>query len=258
MRVMKIFLSLFAGLMVFCSAFAGDPVYFVQLTDTHFGQGDHFERGRAAVEAINALPAEIAFVVITGDIMHDCITDSNQVDRTLGILEKLNAPVYFVAGNHDLLKNAPEETAAAFTNRFGPLISSAQYGGVQFVFVCTEPLSGGVRIRGYDPLRELDALLTECPAVVFHHTPSVDDFYNNRQHAGWGRSDEGRRWAELLNRNHVLAVIAGHFHHDELCWLGDVPLHVGPPLSGRLGRQAAFRIYEYRDGKIGYRTHYLD
>jgi calcineurin-like phosphoesterase family protein len=243
---MKIFLSLFAGLMAFCSAFAGDPVYFVQLTDTHFGQGDGFERGQTAVEAINALPAGISFVVITGDIMQDCITDSNQVNRVFQTLEKLKVPVHFVPGNHDLLKNTPEQTVAVFTNRFGPLISSVEYGGVQFVFVCTEPLTGGVQIPGYDPLQELDALLTECPAVVFHHVPLTKN------------SETGKRWAALLNRHHVLAVIAGHFHHDELIWSGNIPVFVGPPLSGRLGRQAAFRIYEYRDGKIGYRTQYLD
>ncbi|MGE4490449.1 MAG: metallophosphoesterase [Kiritimatiellales bacterium] len=239
-------------------AFAGESVCFVQLTDTHFGQGDHFERGAAAVEAINALPMDVSFVVITGDIMHDCIADSNQVNRVFQTLEKLKMPVYFVPGNHDLLKKAPEATVGVFTNRFGPLVSSAEYGGVDFMFVCTAPLSRGFQIPGYDPICELDAVLSDRPAVVFHHIPSADDFYSNRMHDGWGRTDAGREWSAVLNRHNVKAVITGHFHRDELHWIGEVPLFVGPPLSGRLGRQAAFRIYECRDGQLEYWTHYLE
>ncbi|MCK5160005.1 MAG: hypothetical protein KAQ99_00375, partial [Candidatus Aureabacteria bacterium] len=37
--------------------------YFVQITDTHFGEGDHLERTRKAVERINNLPMEIKCVV---------------------------------------------------------------------------------------------------------------------------------------------------------------------------------------------------
>ncbi|MDD3276350.1 MAG: metallophosphoesterase [Kiritimatiellales bacterium] len=239
-------------------AVASEPVFFVQLTDTHFGSEESFERGRSAVEAINALPMDISFVVVTGDIMQNCITDSNQVNRVFQTLGKLNAPLHFVPGNHDLLKDAPEQTMAAFTNRFGPLISSVQCGGVDFVFVCTEPLSGGVQISGYDPLKELDALLGDRPAVVFNHVPSADDFYSNQVHNGWRRSATGRQWTEILNRHSVLAVIAGHFHRDEQDWIGAVPLFVATPLSEKAGRQGTFRIYEIEDGRIRYRTQYLD
>lgn len=255
---MKRFFLLIVILLTGFAAFAGDPIYFVQMTDTHFGPEEHFKRGAAAVKAINELPMNISFVVITGDIMHDCMTDSNQVNRVFQTLKKLKAPVHFIPGNHDLLKNAPEETVAVFTNRFGPLISSVQYGGMDFVFVCTEPLSRGISIPGYNPLKELEALLTDRPAVVFHHIPSVDDFYGDRMHEGWGRSDAGKRWVELLNRKPVLAVIAGHFHRDEMDWVGNVPLYVCAPMAGWLGRQASFRIYEVQDGKISYRTQYLE
>ncbi|MDK2857086.1 MAG: hypothetical protein PWQ29_314 [Verrucomicrobiota bacterium] len=239
---------------------ADDSLFFVQITDTHFGQGDHLERARTVVKAINALPVDIAFVAVTGDIMDDCITDSHTVDAARTVLNRLKMPVHFVPGNHDLLTAAPEKTAAAFTNRFGPLISDAEYGGVEFVFVCTEPLAGGARPKGYDPLKELEnrfrSYAPNQPIVVFHHTPSVGNFYQNIFHPGWGRSEAGRQWTERLNRYPVKAVIAGHFHRDEFHWLGDIPLFVCPPLSGRFGRQAAFRVYKYHDGKVEYRTQY--
>ncbi len=241
---------------------AAEPLFFVQLTDTHFGQGDNLERVRTVVKAVNELPMKVAFVAVTGDIMNDCITDSNQVNEALAVLGQLKMPVHFVPGNHDLLTASLEETVAVFTNRFGPLISSAEYGGVQFIFVCTEPLSGGAQIPGYDPLGALDRLLRSRTngqsAVVFHHQPAVDDFYHNRINAGWNRTAAGRRWVELMNQNKVTAVIAGHFHRDEFHWLEKVPLFVGPPLSGRLGRQAAFRIYEYRDDRLGYWNQYIE
>lgn len=254
----KSFMIRLAAVLAALTALCGEPVFFVQMTDTHFGQGDHFERARAAVEAVNALPMPVAFVVITGDIMHDCITDSNLTARVLETLRPLRMPVHFVPGNHDLLKHAPDDTAAAFTNRFGPLISSAQYGETDFIFVCTEPLSGGAQIPGYDPLGELERLLTDRPAVVFHHVPSMDNFYRNRMHREWTEDDALRRWTGLLNSRNVKAVIAGHFHRDEQDWIGDVPLYVAPPLSGSFGRQASFRIYEYRDGRIRYRSCYID
>jgi hypothetical protein len=255
---MKRFPSLIVLWLTAWGVFAGEPVFFVQLTDPHLGMGDNVQRTRAVVAAINALPMEVAFVAVTGDMMENNITDSAAVDEAQTLFDELNMPVYFVPGNHDLLKSALAETVAVYTNRFGPLIFSVESGGVDFVFVCTEPLTGRVQIPGFDPLLELDALLTGRPAVVFHHTPSVDDFYNHQAHDGWGRSPEGKQWVELLNRHAVKAVIAGHFHRDECHWLGAVPLYICPPVSARFGRQAAFRIYNYQEGRIGYRTQYVE
>ncbi len=95
------------------------------------------------------------------------------------------------------------------------------------------------------------------PVVIFNHVPSVDDFYDNGTHKGWGHSENGQRWSALLNRYPVKAVIAGHFHRDEFHWIGNVPLYVCPPLASWLGRQAAYRVYKYQDGKIEYLTQYL-
>ncbi|QHI68116.1 metallophosphoesterase family protein [Tichowtungia aerotolerans] len=252
-RAGAILFVLFAALGVF----AGEPFFFVQLTDTHFGQDDHFERGRAAVEQITALPMDIAFVVLTGDIVNDCITDSKTVERVFQTLEPLKVPVHFLPGNHDILEENIAETTAAYTNAFGPLITSAEYNGIRCIFVYTEPLTGEVVIPEYDPLVELELLLEEQETLVFHHTPSVDSFYNGKAHAGWGRRDVGPQWVDLLNRYDVKAVLAGHFHRDEFHRLGEVPLFVAPPLSGRFGRQGSFRIYEYRDGHLSFRTVYL-
>lgn len=123
----------------------------------------------------------------------------------------------------------------------------------------TEPLSKNFVFQNYKPLEELETILEQSdgkPVLIFHHSPSVSDFYKNRMRSGWKARDQ---WAALLNRYNVKGVFAGHYHRDELYWLGKVPLYVCPPVGdtwGR-GRQTTYRIYEYNDGRIGYRTQYL-
>jgi UDP-2,3-diacylglucosamine pyrophosphatase LpxH len=91
---------------------------------------------------------------------------------------------------------------------------------------------------------------------VFHHTPSVEDFYTNKMHPGW-KNEVRDLWSNLLNENNVKAVIAGHFHRDEHHWLGEIPLYVSAPISGYWDRQTTYRIYHYKDENNRYRTQYI-
>ena len=234
---------------------------FVQLTDTHFGSPEHAARARAAVEAINKLPFDVQFVVVTGDVMADNITNENAVAEALDILGRLKVPTHFVAGNHDVKTNNLSNTVATFFNRFGPLTSRQTYGGVECVFAYTEPLARGFSVVGYDPLVEVAALLDECvgrPVIMFHHTASISDFYNNRLYKGWKNEQNRALWHSLLQGKGVDAVVAGHFHRGELHWIGDIPVYVAPSIAGYWGRQASFRIYEYRNGHLSYRTGYIN
>lgn len=238
-----------------------ETLRFVQLTDTHFGKPEHRARLGAAVAAINALPFEVQFVALTGDVMADNIMNDGAVDDAVAVLGKLNVPIHFVAGNHDINTKNLNDTVGAFVNRFGPLSSRHTYGGVECIFVYTEPLARGFSVAGYDPLAAAEALLSECeerPVLVFHHAASVPDFYNNAMHPGWKNDEARSQWQTLLQRYGVDAVIAGHFHRGELHWIGDLPVYVSEPIDDKWGRQGSFRIYEYRDGKLGFRTQYLD
>lgn len=234
--------------------------YFVQVTDTHFGDGDHLKRTKEIVKEINQLPMPITCVVHTGDITMDSIEKKRIVDAGRKIMEKLIPPLHYVAGNHDILSSKPDITRRLYVKHYGQLIAQAAYEDVVFIFIYTEPIRKGFAIEGYQPLNMLEASLRDAggkPVIVFHHAPSVKDFYKNRFHKGWN-SEIRDKWITLLNDYNVKAVIAGHFHRDELHWLGDVPLYVCPPVAGYWGRQASFRIYEYNNGKIGYRTQYID
>ncbi len=234
--------------------------YFVQITDTHFETGDNIDRSKKAVELINDLPMNIQCVVHTGDITTNRFDDKQLLDVSLPILGKIAAPIHFVAGNHDIFPERLESSCKAYEEIFGGLISQAEYEDVVFIFVFTEPLRKSFTIDGYQPLEQLEEYLKKAdgkPVIVFHHAPSVDNFYNNEFHGGW-ENEIREKWVNLINGYNVKAVIAGHYHRDEHHWLGDVPLYVSAPISGYWGRQATFRIYEYHNGRIGYRTQYIE
>jgi 3',5'-cyclic AMP phosphodiesterase CpdA len=248
-----------------CAASSGPPsgvvhFYFVQITDTHFGDRDHLERTRRLVDQINRLPYEIACVVHTGDVFADSITDEAIVTQGLAVLGRLKAPVHILPGNHDILQGRLAQTFSVFTRRIGPPIQTDEYHGVVFLRVYTEPAALGFTAPGYDPLQALEAALASAagrPVIVFHHRPAVEDFYENVSHTGWGDAAR-RRLESLLLGHNVKAVVTGHFHRDELHWLEGIPVFSAPPVAGYWGRQASFRLYEYRDGRLGYRTIYLE
>ncbi|MCU0590380.1 MAG: metallophosphoesterase [Desulfobacterales bacterium] len=233
--------------------------YFVQITDTHFGERDHLERTRKLVEQINRLPYEIACVVHTGDIFADNIADAGVREAGLGVLRSLKAPLHLLPGNHDILQKDLERTAAVYSRSVGPLLHTVEYHGVVFILAYTEPLALGFGLDGYEPLRELEAALVRSagkPAILFHHRPAVDDYYEFASSPGW--SGPARAALEkLLTAHDVKAVITGHFHRDELHWAGSRPVFAAPPVAGYWGRQAGFRLYEYHNGRLGYRTIYL-
>jgi 3',5'-cyclic AMP phosphodiesterase CpdA len=241
-------------------ASAGTNFWFVQISDTHFGVSDHDARTARAVEQINALPMPVDFVIHTGDFFSDNIRDSNVVHAATSTLARLRVPLYTLPGNHDILRSDLTNTVHLYTNAIGPLRSRLEHKGVVFLFLDTEPLRKGHRIEGYDPLGWLRDELRAAgsrPVIVSHHAPAGDDFYNNAMHPGWP-SEAHADWIAVVNSANVQAVLCGHFHRDELYWEGSVPVYVCSSVAGFWGRQGSFRIYEYRDGKLGYRTRYLE
>jgi 3',5'-cyclic AMP phosphodiesterase CpdA len=212
------------------------------------------------VDQINRLPFPIQCVVHTGDIMADNIEDQGAVDSGRRIMQKLEVPIHYLPGNHDIDPRNLDATHKAYQERFGGLITRAEYQGVVFLMIYTEPLRSGVAIDGYDPLAALETHLKNSqgkPVIVFHHAPCVGSFYNNMRYRGW-KKEIRNQWVRLLNAYGVKAVIAGHFHRDEHHWLGQVPLYISSAMAPYWGRQPTFRIYEYGNGRIGYRTQYLE
>jgi len=233
--------------------------YFAQITDTHLGDLNNGDLTQKIVNDINTVPIKIEFVVHTGDIFNDTILDPKTVQEEKSIFGHLKFPVHFVSGNHDIQKgNDLEKTAEAYRQLFGPVSTKFECNGVVFIMFYTEPLAGSYQLQGYDPLAWLKSALDETkgkPVVIFTHKPPTLDFYNNSFHDTWPK-DSLEQFTKLIKPYNVKAIIAGHFHRAEQEWLANVPIYVESATAGYGGRQSTYRIYEYDDGKIGYRTRY--
>lgn len=253
-------LIMFIGLG--CQAQQSDvSFYFVQITDTHWPDDENYARTRKIVDAINKLPMKIEFAAHTGDITMNKTDYPKVIEKGKTILAGLKMPVYYVPGNHDIYADKYHDRKKLYEQGFGEVNQSAEYHGVVFLFVDTLPFADPeLHSRSLAALEWIESHLKTAgdkPVVIFHHIPSVLDFHSNEFHESWPKEYQNR-WERLLNKYNVKAVIAGHFHRDEHHWLGDVPLYVCAPVVGYWGRQATYRIYEYKNGKLGYRTRYIE
>ena len=235
-----------------------EPIYFVQISDTHIGAGGTAAT-RHAIASINRLPMPIACVVHTGDITGDKLAKPGIAAHATKLLSTLKPPLLTVPGNHDILKKSQATTLAAYTNAFGSLIQSRQVGPLRFISVFTEPLADAVTMPGFDPLKALEQELAKAPGqatIICHHSPSANDFFKNKMHRGWP-TKQAEAWRKLLERYPVKAILCGHFHRSEQHWLGDIPIYVGPAVVNYWGRTPAYRLYSYEDGRLSYHTIYL-
>lgn len=249
-------------LVTFCLSAqeTNDSFYFVQITDTHLGTGNNSEYTQKIIDMINDLPMKIELVLHTGDIVQYSLQQDSVLTNAIELFSQLEMPVLYVAGNHDIRKKVMQTSISIFEDNFGPLMIDEEIKGVKFIGLFSNPLAWDFPMVDYDPLPELEAELIQTgdtPVIIFHHIPSVEDFYLNEMHDGW-KEPERSQWIALLNKYNVKGVLAGHFHRDEYHWLGDVPLFVSPPITTKWGRQPAFRIFEFKNGKLSYRTVYLE
>ncbi len=235
---------------------------FVQISDTHHGHPLHQIRLRQAIDRINALPFPVDFVLHTGDLASDNLANPGVAAAISNEFARLNMPVVFVAGNHDLLPRRLDETLQAYRTFLGPLATRVNTPGFVLLALYTEPLrKKEASVPGYDALEWLGTQLSgtgDRPVILAHHTPDQPDFYRDQIHEGWP-AESRRRWLETLSGGRVVAVLAGHFHRDELHWneLG-IPTYVASSVACFWGRQGSFRIYFYEKGRLSYHTVYLD
>jgi len=82
---------------------------FVHISDTHISTDPDYGKQNAAhstlagaialVKAVNALPFNIDFILHTGDVVNDPVSEAYLTARD--ILSQLARPVYYLSGNHD-------------------------------------------------------------------------------------------------------------------------------------------------------------
>lgn len=233
--------------------------YFAQITDTHWGVKGGVALTRRAVQAINKLPVEIAFVVHTGDILADTIHDEALVREGVEVMRGLKAPVYYIPGNHDILEGGKKATERLFADYFGGSGRKVEIKGVWCLFMSSEWRDGDERRPSHGQQDWIARMVRKDdarPVLVFLHRPPVADRLNAKTPEEWGE-EKHPRWERLFEeRPQIKALVAGHLHRDELHWIGGVPVYVASSVASFWERQSSVRLYHYDGGRLTYWTIY--
>lgn len=158
---------------------------FVQFSDTHlyldpeqtteFIPFSPLPVTNAVIEAINALPFHIDFVLHTGDVMTDP-ENAEDYQYAAKVIGKLNAPVYYMPGNHDRIDGMrqylmPQQKFPSDSQFYYDF----EFNGVQIIMLDSHiPMTG----HGVISDEQLEWLAETCnPAdsrplvVALHHHP---------------------------------------------------------------------------------------
>ena len=219
-----------AGVLTSCQLVPGAKrkgvFSFVQISDSHIGfnkepNQDVSKTLQEAVNKINALEDEPAFLIHTGDITH--LAKPEQFDTASQILKGTKtSQVYYVPGEHDVFA----DDGQLYLERFGRGTQgqgwqSFDYKGVHFIGLINvlnlkqgsgTGLGGtGFGQLGQDQLawleKDVKALSSSTPVVVFAHIP----LWTIYPDWGWGTDDGGQALA-YLKRFGSVTVLNGHIH----------------------------------------------
>ena len=212
---------------------------FVQISDSHIGfnKDPNHEVTKTlseAVDKINALADQPAFVIHTGDITH--LSRPEEFDTAAQILKGAKASqIYYVPGEHDVFT----DDGKLYLERFGRGTQgqgwqSFDYQGVHFVGLINvlnlkqgsgTGLGGsGFGQLGQDQLTwlkdDLKARSSSTPVVVFAHIP----LWTISPEWGWG-TDESEQALSYLKRFGSVTVLNGHIHQIMQKVEGNVTFH---------------------------------
>ncbi|MBV8147745.1 MAG: metallophosphoesterase [Candidatus Eremiobacteraeota bacterium] len=195
---------------------ASESVEFVQISDSHIGfhqaaNPDVAGTLKMAVDAINAMPQQPAFVVHTGDITH--LSTPQQFSDAKAILSALRAPLIALPGEHDVIGNdfnpyltnfkIPQSTAGGW--------ASWDANGVHYVTLLNVFNFEKLGLLGTEQLgwlaADLAGVRATTPVVVFTHVP----LYALYPDWGW-TTEDGTKALTLLRKFERVTVLNGHIH----------------------------------------------
>jgi 3',5'-cyclic AMP phosphodiesterase CpdA len=212
---------------------------FVQISDSHIGfnrdpNHDVSKTLQEAVDKINALEEQPAFVIHTGDITH--LAEAAQFDTAAQILKGAKAnQIYYVPGEHDVFT----DDGKLYLERFGRGTQgqgwqSFDYNGVHFIGLINvlnlkQGSGTGLGGSGFGQLgqeqlawlqKDVKGLPTSTPIVVFAHIP----LWTIYPDWGWG-TDESDQALSYLKRFGSVTVLNGHIHQVMQKVEGNVTFH---------------------------------
>jgi plastocyanin len=199
---------------------AGSDLFFVQISDSHIGfdkaaNNDVTATLREAVDRINGLPRQPAFLLHTGDISQ--LSKPGEFDtaqQIIGTARTRTGRVFYVPGEHDVLG----DNGAAYLARYGRGATGGGWysfddRGVHFIALVNvlDLRPGGLGNLGRAQLewleRDVRRLPSSTPIVVFAHVP----LWSVYPQWGWG-TDDGAQALSYLGRFGSVTVLNGHIH----------------------------------------------
>jgi 3',5'-cyclic AMP phosphodiesterase CpdA len=212
---------------------------FVQISDSHIGFNKDPNHNvtktlQEAVDKINALEEQPAFVIHTGDITH--LASAEQFDTAAQVMKSARASqVYYVPGEHDVFT----DDGKLYLERFGRGTlgqgwKSFDYNGVHFIGLINvlnlkQGSGTGLGGSGFGQLgqeqlawlqKDVKGLSSSTPIVVFAHIP----LWTIYPDWGWG-TDESEQALALLKRFGSVTVLNGHVHQILQKVEGNVTFH---------------------------------
>lgn len=176
---------------------------FVQISDTEIFNTSDQERWVQDIRDY-AKNEEIAFTIHTGDI---CYEDGLRKHIKLMNSNELGCPMYYIIGNHDLVKGDYGEQF--FENIYGPVWFSFDYGNVHYIV--TPMLQGDYspsykEADVYEWLKnDLAHLSAGTPVICFNH-----DLKSYTDEFVFKKSDNEKL---ILSDYNLKAWIYGHWHN---------------------------------------------
>lgn len=210
---------------------------FAQISDSHIGfnkdpNHDVSKTLQEAVDKINALEEQPAFVIHTGDITH--LATAAQFDTAAQIMKSARAgKVYYVPGEHDVFT----DDGKLYLERFAAGKQGWQsfdYNGVHFIGLINvlnlkQGSGTGLGGSGFGQLgqeqlawlqKDVKGLSGSTPIVVFAHIP----LWTIYPEWGWG-TDESEQALSYLKRFGSVTVLNGHIHQVMQKVEGNVTFH---------------------------------
>ena len=212
---------------------------FAQISDSHIGfnkdpNHEVTKTFQEAVDKINNLEEQPAFVIHTGDITH--LSRPEEFDTAAQVLKGVkSSQVYYVPGEHDVFT----DDGKLYLERFGRGTQgqgwqSFNYEGVHFIGLINvlnlkqgsgTGLGGnGFGQLGQDQLawleKDVKGLSNSTPIVVFTHIP----LWTIYPDWGWGTEDSAQALAHLKRFGSV-TVLNGHIHQVMKKVEGNVTFH---------------------------------
>jgi 3',5'-cyclic-AMP phosphodiesterase len=190
---------------------------FVQISDSHIGFHQPANKNviatlEKAINAINSLSTQPAFVIHTGDITH--LSKPEEFAQAKEILSQLKTPLFTIPGEHDTIGDRGKAYSQVFNQKETKEgLQSWDHSGIHFVSL-TNVLDFGETGKGKLGQTQLDLLVKnisaqkrDTPLIIFSHIPLYDLYPK----WGWATEDSAPALS-LLSQFSSVTVLSGHIH----------------------------------------------